>query len=696
VSVFDLDEKGWADRVADERLRPSAQEESPSVFEGTLRAAGAGIMRGGARVGQFAAMLGAVPAVLAEKSLGTEGILTNDYFRKVDDVANDAVDFWTPDPHGLGAGARAIGGFSEIALPLMATGGNPALLIGTQEMGTATDLTREGVDASTAIGVGAVAGVATAAGFKVPIIGRTLVERMAAGAVGNLLTNTAASAAQHEILGQRGYEQLAENYNPADVEARAVDVLTGLAFGGMYHATAPSKRAGVATTNNAKHFQVDTAPGGIPDVQASSSHQAAMEAGLEQAMRGEPVNVPAEVLDVDFLKRPERELPIPDEYRELDTAREAETVKSEEIAAEEGGYSVAEGELTDEQLAQFQGLRSDVSPAEDLGGTRQGTPAEPGHQNDGRARGEPLKVFRGSSRDLSAPDFELGSLGHATGHPSSGLGVFFTNSASHASNYGKVSEHHLDIQNPKVIPVEDLPGFDKTEDAFAFREALRQQGHDGIVIDASHLGGPVNYVAFGHEQVVKAKRTPISQDARLEDPAKREALDQLRDKIGLTERGGMGITDNDPVKPAALGRTIHVGDPLWMNRPGADTKQGISKASALSALDRVRDGKPLGAAQERFVKYALDELDNVTKDSVDYVNEQAHEVPPEVQAAQEYLMHNDLDIPTGELDADGNVVTRSGREIMAEAEADIVRAEEQGPAYDAAVSCWLMRGPDAR
>lgn len=120
-----------------------------------------------------------------------------------------------------------------------------------------------------------------------------------------------------------------------------------------------------------------------------------------------------------------------------------------------------------------------------------------------RADGEPLTVYRGAGRALGAADFEPGALGFATKQPSSGLGVWFALNGGEAGRYGKVEQFQLDLRNPKIIKVEDLPGFNSTAEAIRFREQLQAQGHDGILISAKHLGGPVNLVAFRPEQVIR-------------------------------------------------------------------------------------------------------------------------------------------------------------------------------------------------
>jgi hypothetical protein len=653
-------------------------------------------------------------------------------FGATDEVTRNAIDHWTPRANEVGRVGQVLGGLGEVGAELVAGLGTPYAMVGTSTAEGGKELVDEGVDAGTAGAAAALEGAASYAGLKAPIAGKTLLSRIATGIAGNVALGAGSREGEKLLLESQGYDDQAKGFT-TDLASVSTDALLGALFGVTHHTLSPrinpkltpAQADAVLAARNAKSFQEGMAPGTAVDIRANVASQEAAADTLERLSRGQAVDVGEAVArhegasftpdgkieeSADLTRIVEEEAPSDDGYVVEESGPE-ESVQLETEPAE-SDYSVAEGELTDEQLAQFKGLRSDVPADENVGGSRARDAEQPGREDDGVARREPLKVFRGASRELGAEDFRDEALGHATGHPSSGLGVFFTNSASHAENYGPVSEHLLDIRNPKIIPVEDLQGFDDLADATAFREELRAQGYDGIVIDASHVGGPVNYVAFGHEQVLRAKKTAIAQDARLEDPARREALEQLRDKIGLTERGGIGITDSDPIKPVSLGRTIHVGDPLWMNRPGADTNQGISRASALSALDRVRDGKPLGAAQARFVKYALDELDNVTRDSADYVNDAATpKVSPEIDAAHEYLGEQGGKDSIGELaalrqlaaerpdaivyggfDADGQPVKTTIAEEYARIQREFDRDIEDTKAYEAAVNCFLGHG----
>lgn len=314
-SIFELDQEGWERRVADSRLEP-VEEGGPGWFDDVFSATGQGIMRGGARVGQFLGYA-AAPFIPYRKDHPED---LDPYFRGLDETVNSAVDFWTPDARTTGVVGKVLGGLGEIALPLAAAGGNPALLVGSQQMGTTADLAREGVDPTTAVMVGGLQGAATAVGFKIPVLGKTTAQRVFTSAVGNAGLNMATTFAQQKALEGGGYDALAEQYDPLDVEGRTIDLLIGAAFGFLPQgprAMPRSDRNAVLAAANARHFQVDTAPGRPLDTAASAAHQRAMETAIEQLLRDEPVAVPPEVLDGNFEPRPAR-----DEKETMEALRE--------------------------------------------------------------------------------------------------------------------------------------------------------------------------------------------------------------------------------------------------------------------------------------------------------------------------------------------------------------------------------------
>lgn len=326
MSVFDLDQKGQQALAEEARLNPlDASQIEASAFTGTGKGVGMGLMKGGARVGQFVGMAGAVVPMAIDKI--TEGdnfsgkSLTDSYFEGLDKTVHNATDYWTPRPTEVGKVGQVLGGLSEIVLPLMAGGGNPTLLIGSQEMGTATDLVRQGVDADTAAKAGLLQGGATAIGFRLPAaFGNNLAQRLATGAGVNLAIGLPQRGATSMLLDDAGHKDLAKAYGNTP-ESAALDVLTGLVFGGLAHVSArnlkPSEVDAVLTANNARHFQQDTAPGIPADPGASALHQSALETAIDQLVKGERVNVADSIHNADFVRPPQtKETPVAAAIRE--------------------------------------------------------------------------------------------------------------------------------------------------------------------------------------------------------------------------------------------------------------------------------------------------------------------------------------------------------------------------------------------
>lgn len=152
--------------------------------------------------------------------------------------------------------------------------------------------------------------------------------------------------------------------------------------------------------------------------------------------------------------------------------------------------------------------RPELPAAENLVTVGGGTPRTGWAESTGvmGTDGRPATVYRGS-RDGTTTAADFAATGAATGHPSAGLGVWLSADRGDAARYGTVGEYQLDLRNPKVYSIEDFPGFDSIEESRALREQLQAQGHDGVVIDARNVGGPVQFVVFSPESVIPATRT---------------------------------------------------------------------------------------------------------------------------------------------------------------------------------------------
>lgn len=267
----------------------------------------------------------------------------------------------------------------------------------------------------------------------------------------------------------------------------------------------------------------------------------------------------------------------------------AAVVKSEPTVKEPGGQYAAKPKPAFDQKAEqaysdASETKSQPQPSEPTGtaqGSGQdvlttvagGSPAQ-GWSSATRIRGKsgPLAVIRGQRFPLVKEHFAVTSLGKNTNHPTSGFGVFFSNDANVAAKHGKVEKFYLDIRNPKVIKVENLPSFETAKDAYAFREKLRAQGYDGIVISARHLGdGRVDIAAFDPEQVI-----PYVEDAKIAaaEPESTYDVSAAYEKTNATaEQKALGQSAVDD-----LGRKIARGGRLLGSRLPKEfvAKGGIS------------------------------------------------------------------------------------------------------------------------
>lgn len=294
---------------------------------GILKGAGMGIMRGGAKV---ADLLQTVGSVLDAPGTDSDRLnQTAAEFRKA------SVNYWTPSASEVGKVGQVLGSVGEMALPLMATAGNPAILGASVTLDTGKNLIDQGVDAKTAGAVGLAEGGATMLGAWLPMLGGNLAQRVMGNAAANVVVGGATAAAEHEILAGTGYDQQAAQFDPFDLQARVVDALMGAAFGAISrgeqmgmreavfgvegaatmqrgvdsmmeslgYAMKPSDMDAAFSAANIKHFQIDSAVGRPVNSESWRQHGDAIETALEQLSRGDPVDVTGRLDGAEFKPR---------------------------------------------------------------------------------------------------------------------------------------------------------------------------------------------------------------------------------------------------------------------------------------------------------------------------------------------------------------------------------------------------------
>jgi hypothetical protein len=295
---------------------PRTPVKPPGMFADAGNFIGKSAMVGGAYAARGAGVAGSIfPAALDK---GRTGIvldqvfgqdrepLQDKYFRWLDETTLPAVEYWKPDPSTAGTASQVIGGFARMVLPLMAGGGNPALVVAGEQVSAYDELISQGVDPGTANKAATVRGVSTAVGLALPaamVPGR--VAAAAAGAVVNPVVGISDRAATKMILENANYDKIAAQYKPLDATSLAIDALVGGAAGG---ALGKSRMAGdrprpVVTPDQhaaalaAQSAQVadDATLVTIPDPIARTQAIDAQTQAARQVEAGERVNVAGQV-----------------------------------------------------------------------------------------------------------------------------------------------------------------------------------------------------------------------------------------------------------------------------------------------------------------------------------------------------------------------------------------------------------------
>lgn len=723
-AVFELDEEGWNKRVADARLSgfDANVATEPGFWSGSIYGPAMDFMGGFARAGRaggiaFGGTAGRAMDATTEVGRTLDAMEFDDEGRMIskpsppvteaqdaifgftDDVAKNAVEFWRPNAAEVGTAGRVIGGLTGMLGPLAAGGGTPFVLVPTTQIDESTRLIDEGVDTTTAnvAGIGQAAGMY--AGFKLPFIGKSLTQKMATGAAGNVLLGAGIEGFEKELLEGRGYEELAQFYDPLDFESRAIDAILGVTFGGLAHLqtrASPSQRAAATVAANARHYQQDTAPGIPADAHAVVTHQRAMDAAMDALDRGEPISLTPDMVEANYKPRPVREAPDNDTWRDVfgegmpEAPRPPEPTQAEPVRAvdddaaigarfreqvetdvdaaiaaydalkETNGGRIVNTDFVRELSADFKRDRSRAAAVHSVASelsqkifNRRLAEAKPG--------GEVLFLAGGAGS------------GKSTGRDLLGLGDQLTYDGT-LSNFDSATKD-IDAALAADQTVRLVYTFRDPVEAFKNGIIKRAVGEEAKY--GSGRTVPVDVFLRGHEGA-------------------REAFGKLLERYADDERVKFNVIDNSrgqgearPVEFASLPKPEYNG----LREKLLETLDEERTSGAVSEdLYRGFTGGPRESGRLRPEVRGRAEQGRSPEPSAEVSRA---DDSPAIQAADERLLQSDVMIATGEIDADGNPVVRSGRELMAEARAEIAKAEADAKGIEAAVSCFLTRGSDA-
>lgn len=210
---------------------------------------------------------------------------------------------YLPDPSSVGmAGQITHGVISALtkagAYALTAGPAAPVLFGADLGINRAQELTDKGVDGGTAAIAGAVTGVASAVGMRLPAaMGATRLQSAAIGAAVNPALNVVEIGGIHALLEGADYEAIAAQYQPFDPVNLAVAAVTGAAFGAGFHRgrtgalrLTPDEHAAALTMHEARIRDADALVR-PSDIEAASVAREAQILARQQLDAAEAVSV---------------------------------------------------------------------------------------------------------------------------------------------------------------------------------------------------------------------------------------------------------------------------------------------------------------------------------------------------------------------------------------------------------------------
>jgi hypothetical protein len=219
------------------------------------------------------------------------------------------------DPATTGMAGQLLHGLFDIgSSAILFTPAGAAVMEGYTKQ---QELIDKGVTPGTATAAGAVTGAAFFAGIKAPMtmgaaaVGRGIQGVAANVAVGsgvNLSAGIAERGFTHDLLERAGYKDMAAQYQAYDKQSLWTEAILGAVLSGgagVIEARSAAKQSALdaaLTVNSALHASRGTALGAPINVKSAAAHQSSLEDAVDQAIRGEKINVADSITEAEFLR----------------------------------------------------------------------------------------------------------------------------------------------------------------------------------------------------------------------------------------------------------------------------------------------------------------------------------------------------------------------------------------------------------
>ena len=623
----------------DALANPATTLPEPGFWDGSGTALFSGIGQGLAQLTLQAAQYGNDPTQMI--SLSVESDEDNLARREhIGDMRNELTERMRPDAATSGTAAQILFGLGDAGSRFafgLASGGMPvgALTAGTS-MGEQrfTELKGQGVDTKTAAIAGVIEGGVIGVGAFLPaarLFSAPAVD-LAATAGANVGLGIAARGGVGAVLEKNGYAQQAQQYKALDATGLAVDGLLGGIFWGAGRAMTRGVSAGDAdaalTANNGLHHQHGTAPGAPVDAPSSIAHQAALDQAIAQLGRGEPVNLGGIADDATFIRTDQ-------------IGPRREVIRQQ---AEQEVFAAARAELEPiaaSGLPNIRDLRSELGSLQKSidnldDGYRQSAKE---FQRQGLTR----KQAEGAARDDIAEQRQVAE-----------------------ARIDEINQA-LDGNRAAEIAGADLAAMDRGQVPERFVSKVDER--------AKEIGGAFKRTAL-------ASSVSPDHGAALMRAAGKEMERLLRE-------GGHIVDDVEVAAP----RNLDIDAPA-ATRSDADAPRAAESTTPpdLSVQpEAVRaDGEQQGQITQETPTPGPEQVRDPSAAATDPLADIDTALPSLVDSI--VSGERDVQIPTGAINEDGSAVTVSAREMLAEADGNIARAENDSKGFLAAALCALRFG----
>lgn len=712
--LFALDPGGQASKLQNAQANPyTFGDDPPPVFQNFASGTGKLIMRADAAAVRGAAVIATAPLAYFENVTDQQGRFTDPLYKAIDDHIGSAVDYWTPDAKTTGTAAKITGGLVGGLQTLAVAGGNPALMLAAGAGETGVDQVNQGVDATTATESAALQTVFNAAGFKIPFLGSTLASRTITGAVGNALFGAANAEAQRKLLQSGGYNRLAQDFNPGDLSGRLVDLATGAVFGGVEHfshSVTPTQRDALLASSNAQHFQVDAAPGDPVDFGSSIAHQAAMEQATQAILAGDPVTAPESITAATFAHRPEAppaqlpldlyaldanraasgapalKLDIPVASNLSEAERPIESAFRQEVGSDPDAAAAAYAKLKDAKGGKVLNTDTARELSPDYLKKRSLSAAvhEPASalvkymfaKKLAEAPGpgeEPLVLFTAGGTGAGKSTAVKGALGPLSDRAQI---VYDTNMENAPKAIAKIDQALQAGKSARVVYVYRDPA--EALRLGALTRAMHQEAEHGsgrtVPIDThidTHVGSnaAIHEIAAHYENDPRVKITIIDNSGPQGSAHEIKLADLPKIDYNSTRERAKQVLESEH----SSGR---ISDVVYRGFAG--------EASASNGQPGPADSGAGGQSEPQRAGQRPDQL-----------SEPKAERNPTLDAARQVALANpDLRVSTGTIGPDGFPANASASEILANADAAVVKAQNDAKGFEAAISCYLQQGDE--